>query len=225
MNAAAERGRLGAQDGVRALAAWAEHDGEHALHVADRDAIRATEAARALVLELLAGSSASRDLYSACARLGRLLAERGASPSLAATTIDGAVRALEHVKSSFDRDRIPSARSSLAEGFVAVVVDGERALARSAWEYPACAVRLGPTDVGLAAGFPSDDPEALGDWAARVALAASRDGYRQATLSGADAARSELASALGLVGIRSITSIASSNERAGRSRWFSFFRR
>jgi hypothetical protein len=70
-----------------------------------------------------------------------------------------------------------------------------------AWEYPACVVRLDDETVAVAAGYPTDDGEALADWAARVASKLSRERARAAVVSGTDAARRELAEALSLVGI------------------------
>jgi hypothetical protein len=185
----------------RALDAWREHDEAHALHNPDRDAIRAADPARALVLELLARPGPARDLYNACARLGRLLAEAGASPSLAVATLDGAVRALAELGVTTDEARISPARASVAEGYFAVTIEGERAAARRAWEYPACAVRIAKDTVAIVAGYPADDGEALADWSARVALSVSREGYKRAIVEGADATRAELAQALSLVGI------------------------
>jgi len=207
---------LSPQDLERALAAWREHDSTHALHPLDREAIRAIEAQRALVLEQLAAlrsaeergprsgarAPVARDLYNACARLGRMLADAGASPSLAVVTLDGAAESLGRLGIAFDGDRLAAARASLAEGFVAVVVDQQRALARRAWEYPACAVRLGADLVALAAGYPADDGESLADWAARVALASSRDGYKRVIVQGEGAACAALGEALGTIGIR-----------------------
>jgi hypothetical protein len=185
----------------RALAAWRESDAKSALHNHDREAIRGTDAPRALVLELLTRPGPARDLYSACARLGRLLADAGASPSLAVATLDGAARALSSLGAAWDEERLLAARASLAEGYFAVVIEGERAAARRAWEYPACAARVSRDTVALVASYPADDGEALADWAARVALAASRDGYRAAILAGSDAAKGELTQALVLLGI------------------------
>jgi hypothetical protein len=186
----------------RALAAWREHDAAHALHEPDRAAIRATDAPRALVLELLARPGApTRDLYNACARLGRLLADAGASPSLAVATVDGAARALADLGIACDVAGLSPARASVAEGYFAVVTEGERAAARRAWEYPACAVRIAKDTVAIVAGYPADDGEALADWSARVALSVSRDGYKQAILSGSEAAKSELTQALSLLGV------------------------
>lgn len=186
---------------MRALAGWREHDLAHALHNHDREAIRATDAPRALVLDLLMRAGPGRDLYNACARLGRLLGDAGASPSLAVATLDGAVRALQDLGLASDETRLAPARASVAEGYFAVVVEGERTAARRAWEYPGCAVRVAKDTVAIAAGYPADDGEALADWAARVALALSRDGYKHAILSGSDEAKAELVQALSLVGI------------------------
>jgi hypothetical protein len=185
----------------RALAAWRDHDATQALHGSDRDAVGSTDAARALVLELLARPAAGRDLYNACARLGRLLGDAGASPSLAVATLEGAARALAAIGIASDSARLVPARASVAEGYYAVTVEGERTAARKAWEYPACAVRVAPDTVAIAASYPADDGEALADWSARVALCVSRDGYKRAIVSGSDTAKAELAQALALVGI------------------------
>lgn len=214
---AAARDVDAAPDLQRALAAWREHDTKRSLHAPDREAIRSTDAARALVLELLARPLPSRDLYNACARLGRLLADAGASPSLAVCTIDGAVRALADTGAPVDDARVPSACASVAEGYVAVVVESERGLARRAWEYPGCAVRVSKDTVAVACGDPADEGDAVADWAARVALSASRDGYKQALLSGAEAARTEVTQALALVGITVVDSVEPARGRG----WFS----
>lgn len=195
----------------RALAAWREHDALHALHGADRDAIRSTDAPRALVLELLARPGPGRDLYNACARLGRLLADAGASPSLAVATIDGAAHALSALAIACDVDRLAPARASVAEGYFAVIIEAERASARRVWEYPACAVRVTKDTVAIVAGYPADDGEALADWSARVALAVSRAGYKHAVLAGSEAAKTELGQALSMVGVE----LASSAEPKG----------
>jgi hypothetical protein len=195
------RDALPRADAERALAIWREHDGAQALHGPDRDAVRATETLRSLVLELLARPGRGRDLYNACAQLGRLLADAGASPSLTVSSLDGAVRALGELGVVCDEARLSPARASVAEGYFAAVVAAEAAKARGAWEYPACAVKVAPTTVAIAAGYPTDDGEALADWSARVALCVSRDGYKQAILRGAESAKNELGQALTLVGV------------------------
>jgi len=207
----ADAGELSVQDSERALAAWREHDAAHALHGHDRDAIRGTDAPRALVLEHLARPGPARDLYNACARLGRLLGDAGASPSLAVATLDGAARALSDVGIAFDPARLAPARASTAEGYFAAVLEGERAAARRAWEHPACSVKVGKDVVAIVAGYPADDGEALADWAARVAVAVSREGYRSAVVAGSEAAKAELTQALSMVGV----TLAASAESPG----------
>ncbi len=189
---------------MRALAAWKEADVKRAIHPSDRAAIDATESVRGLILDLAGKKSdakTSRDLFNAGARLGRMLADLGASPSLAASTIEGAARALAQAGVVIEDDVVAPLRASVAEGYLAGVLDAERACSRRAWEWPACAVRLDRETAAIAAGYPTEDREALGDWAARVALAAQKDGVRNVVVTGSDAARAELASALGLLGI------------------------
>lgn len=197
----------------RALATWREHDLAHALHAHDRAAVRASDAPRALVLEHLARPGSARDLYSACARLGRLLADAGAPPSLLAATLDGAACAFEAVDIAWDAARLAPARASLAEGYVAALREAERIAARGAWDYPACAVTVARDVVAISCGHPAEDREALADWAARVAAAVSRAGYRSAILAGEDAAKAEVTAALSLVGV----AIATTAESLG---WF-----
>jgi hypothetical protein len=184
----------------RALAAWAEADQARALHPVDRDVIRATEAARCLVLELFA-SADPRDLWSACARLGGLMADAGGSPSLAAGAIDSAARALAEAGLEHDPARIAPARASLLEGYVASVREAERNAGLASWEYPACAVPLGDGSVAVACGYPTDDGEVLAAWAARVAGRLVKDGVRKVVLAGSPDATAELESAVTLVGI------------------------
>jgi hypothetical protein len=179
-----------------ALLAWAKLDATRALHPADQLAIQSTESARSLVIELLR-AGAERDLWNACAQLGRMLAAEGASPSLAAATIDDAAIAAGVT----DPSRIAPARASLLEGYVAAVREAERAAAAAAWDYPHCVVAIDDGVVAVACGRPADDADALTAWAERVASKLSKAKVKRAILSGGDAARAELASALELVGI------------------------
>lgn len=192
---------------TRAIAAWAEHDAARALHAVDRDVIRATESARWLVAEHFAPAAPARDLFNACARLGGLMAEAGASPSLAAGTIDSAVRALEEAGAPFDATRGAPARASLFEGYVAAVRDSERTSALASWEWPSCAVALGADLVAIACGYPSEDGDALAGWAARVAGRLVKAKIRRVILSGSEKARAELESAVELVGITVVTEL------------------
>ncbi len=183
----------------RALAAWREHDVARAIHPVDRQAIHATEAARALVVELF--DRPARDLYNACAQLGRLLADAGASPSLAVSTIDGAAEAFASIGITHDASRIPAARASVAEGYFAAVRQAERDEAKRAWDPPACIVPLDDETVAIAAGHPEGDGEGLAEWAAKVAAKVSKSGARVAVVSGGESAKREVGEALGLIGV------------------------
>ena len=144
------------------------------------------------------------------------MAEAGASPSLAAGTIDGAIRALEEVGAAFDSTRIAPARASLFEGYVSSVRDSERTAGLASWEWPSCAVPLGEDLVAIACGYPSDDGDAVAAWAARVAGRLVKAKVRRVILSGRDEARAELASAVELVGI-TVVSDLSAREDGGPS--------
>ncbi len=183
------------------LAIWADADAARALHPSDRDVIQATEAARSLVLDLFASAAHPRDLWSACARLGGLMAEAGASPSLAAGVIDGAVCALIAGGIDYDAARVAPARASLVEGYVGVVRDRERGAALASWEYPGCVVPIDEAVAAIACGYPNDDPEALSAWAARVAGKLVKAKVRSVRLSGNAPAIAEIESAVTLVGI------------------------
>ncbi|AKV01721.1 hypothetical protein AKJ09_08384 [Labilithrix luteola] len=197
------------------LSTWHEHDVDRGLHALDRDAVLASESLRALVLESFARpESKPRDLFNACARLGRLLADAGASPSLAVTTIDGACAALKEAGITPSPALVESARASLCEGYFAGVVEAERTSARRAWEFPACAVQVDEETVAIAAGYPDADHEALTDWADRVALAASKKRFKRAVLSGPERGHTELARALEIAGIEVVSSL----ERRGWQR-------
>lgn len=182
----------------RILAAWREHDATRAIHPSDRAAIEATEAARALVVELF--DRPARDLYNACALFGRLLADAGASPSLAVSTIDGLARAFADTKTTCDDARIAPARASVAEGYVSAVRDVDRESANRAWGHPACVVTLDDETAAVAAGYP-DEGDGLTEWAAKIASKLSKAGIKTAVVAGNETARRELTSALDLLGI------------------------
>ena len=202
---------------LRAIAGWAEHDASRAIHAVDREVIRATEAARWLVVDHFGPAAPARDLFNACARLGGLMADAGASPSLASGTIDSAVRALHEAGAALDASRVAAARASLLEGYVAAARDGERAAGLASWEWPACAVPVGEDLVAIACGHPVDDRDALAAWAARVAGKLVKAKVRRVILSGLDAAKAEIASAVDLVGIEVVAQAVPSESRETKS--------
>ncbi len=180
------------------LAEWSALDHEACLFPADHRAVGSTSAVRALILELVRSEAPARELLTACAVLGRLVAEHGGSPTLAASTIDGAVAVLRLERA----DVVATMRAAVAEGFHAAALEAAEARADARWEYPGCAVTLEGGAVAIAGGYPEDDGEALAAWASRVASAAARGGMRRAIVSGGSAARHALADALTLVGIQ-----------------------
>ena len=183
------------------VVAWCERDHARALLPVDHEIIDSTAAARALVIECLRRAVPDRDLFHACAVLGRLVAERGGSPTLASSMMDGAAEALGGDATPW----LVAAGAALAEGFAAARVDMARREASAAWDYPRCSVRIDDETIAIIAGYPDhdgDDGEALAAWAARVAHGVALAGVRRAIVAGGDAARVALADALTLVGVK-----------------------
>lgn len=180
------------------LRRWQEHDLRWAVDATDRRATEHVAAAKALVLELLgSGAAATRDLYSACARLGGLIADAGGSPTLAGATMDGLGEALDGAWPA--ATPASALRASVLEGYVAARIERETRRAQKAWEFPACAVPIDARTVALTAGRPGSDD--LAEWAGRVALAVSRAKFRRALVSGTAPATAELTHALTSIGI------------------------
>lgn len=186
-----------------ALARWSELDGGVAIHPADHALLATTATLRSLILERLVdpANGGARDLFNACAALGRAFAAADASPSLAAVTLDGAASALEQQGARIDPDVLRAARSAFAEGYVAGLVDRERAAARRALAYPATVVPLGGGTLAIAAVHPADDGEALRSWAGDVAARAAREGTRRVLIGGDPAAKAALEDAFATVGV------------------------
>jgi hypothetical protein len=181
------------------VAKWCARDHERALTAEDHAIIDASVAARALVVErvLEKMSSGLRDFFSACAVLGRMIAERGGSPTLAAVTIDGLCEAL----GVHDGPWTASARAAVAEGFAGARDETAKRAASAAWEYPRCAARLSDDAIAIAAGFPDDDDDAVAAWASRVAHDAALGHVRRAVVDGPPAASAAVVDALSLAGI------------------------
>jgi hypothetical protein len=165
---------------------------------ADREIVDASTGVRALVVDLAATAGAEDELYDACAVMGRLIAQRGGSPTLASATLDHACEAMGTPSSA---TWLVPARAALAEGFAAALIESVRAEDMRSWEFPACAVPLGEAAVAVTAGHPSDDDEVLAAWAGRVAKGAAAKGVRRAVVAGNDRARAAVVDALALVGI------------------------
>jgi hypothetical protein len=211
--------------------AWCTLDHAHALLPVDHEIIESTRALRALVVDLLRDGASSpddtapaRDLYNACAMLGRMIAERGGSPTGTIATMHHAERALKPASTDgpgqqreIAEARWFSARAALAEGFAAARTEMARKDAAGAWEYPRCAVTLDESTFAFAAGYPDDDGEALAAWAGRVANAAVLKGARRAIVTGRDDARRALIDALSTIGVEVIASFE--KPETGKRSW------
>jgi hypothetical protein len=188
---------------------WCARDHARAFLQSDHEVIESTTTVRALIVEHLLSRHGNdeprseRDLFNAFGVLGRLVATRGGSPSLAALTVDGAWEALGHAPQA---SWVMPARAALAEGFASARRDLARAEATARWEFPTCAVPLHDGIVAIAAGFPDEDEDALAAWAARVASAAALAGTRRVVIAGPPAARAALAETLGVAGVELLQS-------------------
>jgi hypothetical protein len=189
---------------------WCRADGARAFVKSDHDVIESTTAVRSVIAERLtsaSGTGMERDVLNAFGALGRLVGERGGSPTLAAAIVDGALEALgsdEATPSPRQAAWVIPARAAMAEAFARARNDAAKSEANARWEYPACAVSIAPDTVAVAAGFPDDDVDALREWASRVAHGASLSSVRRVIVSGSAAAEAALAEALGIAGIECI---------------------
>jgi hypothetical protein len=180
-----------------ALRAWGEAERRAALIPADQAAVDATGAVRATILDFALRGGQDEELYDACAVYGRLLAEGGGSPSLAATSIDRACNVLGQPSPSW----ATPARAAMAEGFGRAREEVARNATYASWDFPAPAVRLDGSTIAIAASHPSDDDETLAAWAGNAARAAAFDGVRRVVVSGRERPRAALAEALAIAGI------------------------
>jgi hypothetical protein len=185
------------RDSEALVAAWCDLDRRAAVLEADREIVDASRPLRAVIAGFALAGGLDEEIYDACASLGRLIAQRGGSPTLAALTVDHAGDALGVRPAAW----LGPGRAAVAEGFTRALLERVQQDSLQSWAFPRCAVALPGGVVAIAAGFPSDDPELLGEWAARVAKAAALQGARQAFVAGPDAARAAVEEALDVVGI------------------------
>jgi hypothetical protein len=224
----------------RMVERWCATERAHAFVKSDHDVIESTASVRALIAEQLMTNAprteADRDLLNAFGVLGRMVAERGGSPTLAASIVDGALSALAPASapaSALASAPAPAsapalasapapasapalapapawvlpARAALAEAYALSRLETAFAESAARWEYPRCAVGLADGTVAIAAGFPDDDHDALGAWASRVAHDAAMAGVRRVVVSGSAAAEAALESALELAGIARVAGL------------------
>jgi hypothetical protein len=155
------------RDQAAALAdAWEKNDESMAAVALDRAAATEARGRRELVCDLLLTDAPPRELLTALHAYGRLLAERGASPSVLSVTIEGARAA---VGEKYAAALGPSARAAVTEGYFAAAREafGEEAL--HAWDPPACIARIGDDAFAVAAHLPTREPDDVDAWVTRIA--------------------------------------------------------
>jgi len=168
---------------VALVEAWCDLDRSRAAWPNDREIIGASASIRAFVVERArarATDPKEDELFDACALLGRRIAEARGSATLAAWTADHAGEALGVPGAEWVRP----AAAAVAEGYAAETLDAAHRAALDAWEFPRCVVPVGHDAIAIAAGYPSDDTEAVAEWAARIARAAAVRGVRKAFVAG-----------------------------------------
>jgi hypothetical protein len=177
--------------------AWCDLDRRAAVLEADREIVDASRPVRAVIAGFALAGGSDEEIYDACASLGRLIAQRRGSPTLASVTIDHAADALDLRPAAW----LGPGRAAVAEAFTRVLLEGAHQEALESWGFPRCAVPLPGGGLAVAAGFPSEDPELLAEWAARIAHASALGGVRQAFVAGPASARAAVEDAFGVVGI------------------------
>lgn len=150
----------------------------------DERAVAATEALRSGLAESHAEGLSTTERTNLAAAIGRVLAECGATPTLAATLLDD-----------------ESLRAALCETYVRAREDLRAEADASRWELPGCAVRLGPDRFAVCANPPHEDDAAVA-WADRTAAGLVKLGARVVVVSGSGSPRKHLEDALALVGAR-----------------------
>ncbi len=183
------------------VAAWCDLDRAAAVLEADREIVDGSLSVRGVIAGFALAGGSDEEIYDACASLGRLIAQRGGSPTLAAVTIDHAGDALGGCPTGW----LAPGRAAVVEGFTRALVERVEEDTLRSWDYPRCAVSLPGNVIAIAAGLPSEDPETLAEWAAQIAKAAALQGVRQAFVEGPHAARAAVEDALDVVGIQLAT--------------------
>jgi hypothetical protein len=186
------------------VSVWCQQDGARAVLPVDHKIIANSTSVRALIVDLARSAEPEDELYDACAVLGRLIGQEGGSPTLASATMDSACGALGVDGPTW----LAPARSAVVEGFAQALIDATRSESALAWEFPGCSVPLGDGAIAIAAGYPSDDVEALDAWAARVAKSAALTGVRRVIVAGPEDPRRTLTEALGVIGIEVVLGLS-----------------
>ncbi len=182
----------------RLVAAWCAGDHLFAVLPADHAIIEGSLSLRSMIADLARSGGTDEELYDVCAMLGRFVAQHGGSSTLVSQTIDQAGDAFGARGAPW----VAPARAALVEGYASTLLEKAEEEARGNWDFPKCVVALSETRIAVAAGYPSEDPELLSEWAAKIAKAAALRGVRRAFVSGPNLARTSVEDALAVVGIQ-----------------------
>ncbi len=156
----------------------------------DAQSLEVSNDLRARLVAALANPALSHDAQNLASALGRVLAQAGATPSLAATILDPIVRGREG----------GVLRAALLEAFAGAREEQRATDEALRWELPGCAVSLGNGRFAVCANPPHSDDAALA-WADRTAAGLVKRRASEVVISGEGRARKCLEEALELVGI------------------------
>jgi sarcosine oxidase gamma subunit len=150
----------------------------------DERAVAATEALRSGLDDARAEGLSTTERTNLAAAMGRVLAECGATPTLAATLLED-----------------EALRAALCETYTRAREELRAEADATRWELPGCAVRLGPDRFAVCANPPHEDDAAVA-WADRTAAGLVKLGARVVVVSGNGPPRKHLEDALALLGAR-----------------------
>ncbi len=194
---------------------WLLDDQRQARDPREADAMGASRAARACIVELwLESAGGSSDGHGAFAQLGRILADEQVSCASAL----GCVESFARILPCADHASLAAARCALADAFVEARLEHERSAARARSEHAWSELADGVAAV--IAAPPDDDAEWLQDWADRIAVALLRRKIRHAFVNAPQSAQTHLHAALSLVGIEIVSAWPETPRSGGWRRLF-----
>jgi len=167
----------------------------------DERAVAATEALRSGLDDARAEGLSTTERTNLAAAMGRVLAECGATPTLAATLLED-----------------EALRAALCETYTRAREELRAEADATRWELPGCAVRLGPDRFAVCANPPHEDDAAVA-WADRTAAGLVKLGARVVVVSGSGSPRKHLEDALALVGARVEPEASADPPRSSRFRF------
>ena len=153
-----------------------ENGSEIVITQEDTISLEASAALRARLLSAL--ENADQDAQNLASALGRVLAQAGATPTLAATILDPIVHGREG----------GVLRAALLEAFAGAREELRATEEALRWEFPGCAVSLGNGRFAVCANPPHSEDAALA-WADRTAAGLVKRRTNEVLISGEGRAR------------------------------------